>query len=80
MISTGGQYGSLIRTNVTRTPSNSSSSLAVADSSSSMPVAGLGSTAMLGGFDIKAFRNDVSDLDFTALMYAASSSKKCSLQ
>ena len=35
---------------------------------------------MLGGSVIKAFRNDVSDLDFTALMYAASSSKKCSLQ
>ena len=35
---------------------------------------------MLGGSVIKAFRNDVSDLDLTALMYATSSLEKCSLQ
>jgi hypothetical protein len=74
MSSTGGQYGALIWTNVTRTPSNSSSSGSV------VGLVGLGSTTMLGGSVIKAFRNDVSDLHLTALMYAASSLEKCSLQ
>jgi hypothetical protein len=35
---------------------------------------------MLGGSVINALRNDVSDLDLTALMYAASSLAKCTLQ